>query len=186
MTVVAQVSVLGNRCNSCCVSLLGLSRCSNIECVLAPLPKEESANFPKDHKLLCQPLHTHTQLALFPSAKDYPSFFKSCKTFKVVEDSNLRKSEEMRMCSSIREKYVGAGAGSQQPGPHRSSIINPHPTIAPFGKFGCCSFSCICRISLVGKLFLNSFFIFWGDFVLVWFKQQNFATSQFWKIKMSA
>lgn len=81
MTVVAQVPVVGNRCNSCWVSLLGLSRCLDTEYVLAPLPREESANFLKDHKLLCHTSH------------NWPSFLlgniilvalKVGKTFKVV------------------------------------------------------------------------------------------------------
>lgn len=105
--------VLGNRCNSCCVSLLGLSRCPNIECVLAPLPREESANFPKDHKLLC---HTSHSWPFFLLGKIILVALKVGKTFKVVEDSNLRKSEEMRMCSSVSRKYVGRQGGGWRGG----------------------------------------------------------------------
>lgn len=133
MTVVAQVPVLGNGCNSCCVSLLALSGCPSTECVSAPLPREESANFPKDHKLLC---HTSHNRPSFLPGKIILVALKVGKTFKVVEDSNIRKSEEMKICSSVREKKIilcveGRGC-SQGPGPHRSSVISHHPTTAPF------------------------------------------------------
>lgn len=136
MTVVAQVPVLGNGCNSCCVRLLALSGCPSTECVSAPLPREESANFPKDHKPLC---HTSHNRPSFLPGKIILVALKVGKTFKVVEDSNIRKSEEMKICSSVREKknYIVCGGEGVQPRAWstQEQCYKPPPNHSPFQEY---------------------------------------------------